>query len=70
MSLLPHFSKIYKKLFKKILLCFINKYNILNNNQYGFRHNYSTEDALHHLSETVCDELENTNSCALLSIFL
>ena len=31
---------------------------------------YSTEDALHHLSETVCVELDNTNNCAILSIYL
>ena len=42
----------------------------MNENQFGFRQNYSTEDALHHLSETVCTELENTNNCAVLSIDL
>ena len=31
---------------------------------------YSTEDALHHLSETVCVELDNTNNYAILSIDL
>ena len=55
---------------KKILLCLIHTYTILNENQFGFRQNYSTEDALHHLSETVCAELENTNNCAVLSIDL
>ena len=49
---------------------FINKYKILNENQFGFRQNYSTEDALHHLSETVCVELENTINCAVISIDL
>ena len=39
-SLLPQFSKIYEKLFKKRLLYFINKYTILNDNQFGFRTNY------------------------------
>ena len=42
----------------------------MNENQFWFRQNYSTEDALHHLSETVCSELENTNNCAVLSIDL
>ena len=55
---------------KKRLLCFIKKYKILNKNQFGFKQNYSKEDVLHHLSETVCDELENTNNCAVLSIDL
>ena len=42
----------------------------MNENKFGFRQNYSTEDTLHHLSETVCNELENTNNCAVLSIDL
>ena len=42
----------------------------MNENQFGFRQNYSTEHALHHLSETVCAESENTNNCAVLSIDL
>ena len=58
------------KIILKSHLCFINKYKILNENQFWFRENYSTEDALHHLSETVCDELENTNNCAVLTIDL
>ena len=64
-------SKIIVKLpsnYKKILLCFINKYTTLNENQFGFIHIYSTEDALPYLS--VCDEFENTNNCAFLSIDL
>ena len=40
----------------------------MNENKLGFRQNYSTEDALHHLPENVCDELENTNKYAILSI--
>ena len=35
--ILPKFLKMYEQLFKKILLCLINKYNILNENQFGFR---------------------------------
>ena len=44
----------------------------MNENQFGFRQNYSIEDVgLHHyLSETLCAELENTNNCAVLSIDL
>ena len=49
---------MYEYLFKKRLICFINKYKIVNENQFGFRQNYSTEDALHHLSEKVFNELK------------
>ena len=41
-SLLPQFSKILEKVFKKRLDSFINKYNLLSNSQYGFRNNRST----------------------------
>ena len=69
-KLLPQFSKMYEQLFKIRLIFFINKYKIVNENQFWFRQNYSTEDALYHLSETVFDILENTNNCAILSIDL
>ena len=42
----------------------------MNENQFGFKQNYSTEDTLHHLSETILDEIENNNNCAMLSIDL
>ena len=38
--------------------------------QFWFRQNLSTEDALHHLSETVCDEFENTNTYEVLLVNL
>ena len=42
----------------------------MNENQFGFKQNYSIEDALHHLSETIRDGIENINYCAILSIDL
>lgn len=45
-SLLPIFSKILEKLVYNRLTNYIDKYNILTNNQYGFRKNYSTYMAL------------------------
>ncbi|KAF7660965.1 hypothetical protein LDENG_00270650, partial [Lucifuga dentata] len=41
-SLLPQFSKILEKLFVTTLDKFIEKHNILNDNQYGFRAKHST----------------------------
>ena len=45
-SLLPSISKILEKIVYTRLYKFINKYNILNSNQYGFRKNFSTDLAL------------------------
>ena len=38
---------------------FIEANNILNNNQFGFRRNHSTNDAMINLFETTLDGLEN-----------
>ena len=45
-SLLPKISKIFEKLIKSRISNVLNKFNILNDNQYGFRKNLSTSDAL------------------------
>ena len=52
-SLLPQFSKILEKLFSKRLNAFIEKHNILNNSQYGFRNEHSTSLALIELIEQI-----------------
>lgn len=52
-SLLPQFSKIFEKLFVTRLDKFIERYNILSNNQYGFRTNHSTSMALMELIEEI-----------------
>ena len=50
-SLLPQFSKVLEKLFHSRLSNFIDRYSILNDNQYGFRKNRSTSLALLELVE-------------------
>ena len=52
-ALLPQFSKILEKLFCKRLNSFIDKNNILSENQYGFRANRSTSTALLDLLEEI-----------------
>ena len=39
-SLLPQISKIYEKLIKSRISNFLNKFNILNDNKYGFKRIY------------------------------
>ena len=45
---------------------FLNKFNILNDNQYGFRKNLSTADALSDVLESVNTNLENLENCAIV----
>ena len=69
-SSLPQFSKILEQLIKNRLLQFLDKFNIISKCQYGFRNTISTADALVDVIETVCQQLENLNKCAILSIDL
>ena len=58
------------KLIKSRISNFLNKFNILNDNQYGFRKNLSTADALSDVLESVNKILENLENCAIVSIDL
>ena len=49
---------------------FINKYNIINECQYGFRNNISTADAISETIEIINDKLESLHKCAIISIDL
>ena len=57
-SLLPQFSKLLEKLFSARLDKFIDKYNILTENQYGFRANRCTSDALLELVEKITNSID------------
>ena len=70
LSLLPQISKIFEKLIKSRISNFLNKFNILNDDQYGFRKNLSTADALSDVLESVNTNLENLENCAIVSIDL
>ena len=58
-SLLPQFSKILEKLFGIRLDSFIDRYNLLSGNQYGFRRNMSTSLALMELTEEITTALDD-----------
>ena len=58
-SLLPQFSKILEKLFGIRLDYFINRYNLLSGDQYGFRTNMSTSLALMELTEEITTALDD-----------
>lgn len=67
-SLLSIFSKIFEKLMKKHLICFLQTRNILNNEQFGFRQGLNTFNALNTFSEQIYSSLDKQNS--LLSIYV
>ena len=54
-SVLPAFSKILERIVYNRLINFLNKCNILSNNQYGFRKNCSTTYALIQLYDNLLD---------------
>lgn len=57
-SLLPQFSKILEKLFDSRLEKFINKFNIINESQYGFRKTRSTTMAIIEAVEEIAKALD------------
>ena len=62
------FSKVFEKLVYKRLSSFIKKFNILNNNQFGFQKGKSTSDAILEFLDHAYDSLND--SSFLLTIYL
>ena len=57
-ALLCQFSKVLEKLFCKRLNKFIDKYNLISENQYGFRPSRSTSSALLELIEEISSSMD------------
>lgn len=65
-SLLSNLAKIMEKIIKKSLVSYLSTHNIINDSQFGFQANKSTEDALIKLSNTVSHNLNhNVKTIAL-----
>ena len=58
-SILPAFSKIFEKLAYNRIINFLDKHDILSDNQYGFRKGRSTDTAIHVLVEKFYENVEN-----------
>jgi len=58
-SVLPVFSKFLERIVYNRLINFLNKYDILSRNQYGFRKNYSTAHALIQLYDKISSALDD-----------
>lgn len=67
-SLLPTLSKIIEKLVNRRLVSYMNKTNMLSENQYGFRAGRSTEDAVLRLTSLVTEYLDKGDCC--VGVFL
>lgn len=66
--LLPIFSKVFEKVVYKRLFNYFNKFDILFQNQYGFRKGHSTSLALHHLYDKISAGIDHKKFTA--GIFL
>ena len=60
-SLLPSFSKIIEKVIYKRVYSYLEKNHILDNEQFGFRKNTSTNEAIYALLNTVLLSLNKKN---------
>ena len=69
-SLLPQMSKILEKIIKECLLNYINKHNILIDNQFGFRVGRSSANSLDCLVYSISNKLDNKYKCLTVSIDL
>lgn len=67
-SLLPSFSKIFEKIIYHRLLNFLNKYNLLNKDQYGFQKQKSTTHAVYKVLKEIWESLNNKTPC--IGLFL
>ena len=67
-SLLPSFSKILERLVFNRCVSFIDKQNIINDNQYGFHSGHSTYMAMIDLVDKICNAVENNKQT--IGIFL
>jgi len=67
-SVLPALSKILEKLVYNRMMKFLNKNNILNENQFGFREHRSTEMAILKFANMFYDASENNDT--MFGIFL
>jgi len=62
------FAKIFEKCLKKRLVDFFEKYNILSENQFGFRAELSTEDAVYELINKIYNYINNKQKT--IAVFL
>ena len=58
-SILPIFSKVLERIMYNRLIAYLDKYNILNKYQFGFRKDHSASMALMYLTDKIVKSIEN-----------
>lgn len=59
-SLISNVAKILEKIIHHRLITFLEKHNLISSNQYGFRKNKSTTDALAHITQEIYNNMDNS----------
>jgi len=67
-SLLPAISKIFEKVLLMQMEEFLEKYNVLDKHQFGFRKNKGCHDAIALVLHKASNEIEKSNGIVLLSL--
>ena len=67
-SILPVFSKVMEKLVNHQILNYLEKHNLLNKNQFGFRHGRGTSDAISNFTNQILESFDK-GEC-VLGIFI
>ena len=62
-TLVPTLSKVLEKVIANQLIAFLDKHNMLNKSQFGFRKNKCTNDAIATIMENIIDNLNNKTKC-------
>ena len=69
-AVLPPFAKILERLVNNQLSDFLEKENILFKHQFGFRKNYSTEQAILELTDDLKMKIDNNEAiCSIFHVF-
>ena len=69
-SVLPIFSKIFEKIMNNKLMSFLNKYNVLSNEQYGFRNAKDIEVTMVDIVTNIQQRVDENHKCAIVSLDL
>ena len=65
-SILSQFDKIFKKMLCNRILDYLDKYKLLNQNQFGFRKHHSTTHAVSYIHEKLLQNVDtNCNNCCV-----
>jgi hypothetical protein len=62
-TLVPALSNVLEKVLANQLIAFLDKHNILNKSQFGFRKNKSTNDAIATISENIIENVNDKTKC-------